>query len=186
MLKIIMKHYVWTLIGIVLLVSSLSYVATNQMKNEEFISNIEVGNTVLEFDLKKANYFDFANGIVIRDFNQEIIEYTLNGNEVITVNPVLSSLEVLIYSYSDRTELYLKRTGMLFEYSNSRLSYLNQFKKPVEIDQVDRWGFEELGHIFSCRGYLWSTSLPLLKDHLFLGSGPDTFVFEYPAYDIKG
>ncbi len=33
---------------------------------------------------------------------------------------------------------------------------------------------------------MWSTSLPLLKDHLFLGSGPDTFVFEYPAYDIKG
>ena len=187
MLKMIMKRYVWTIIGIVLFVSSLSYVATIQMKNEEFISNIEIHNTALEFESKEGLVtFDFSKDVVIRDFNQDIIEYTLNGNEVITDNPVLSALEVLIYSSSDGTELYLKRTGMLFEYSNGKLSYLNQFKKPVEIDQVERWDFEELGHVFSCRGYLWSTSLPLLKDHFFLGSGPDTFVFEYPAYDIKG
>ena len=35
----------------------------------------------------------------------------------------------------------------------------------------------------SGRGFIWSTSLPLAKDHILLGAGPDCFVFEYPNSD---
>ena len=41
-------------------------------------------------------------------------------------------------------------------------------------------GYEQYG---SGRGYLWSRTIPLLKKHLFLGSGADTFVFEFPQQD---
>ncbi len=36
------------------------------------------------------------------------------------------------------------------------------------------------------RGYIWSRSLPLLKHHILLGSGPDTFCMEFPQYDYAG
>lgn len=35
----------------------------------------------------------------------------------------------------------------------------------------------------TARGYLWSRTIPLLKNNLFLGSGPDTFVMEFPQQD---
>lgn len=44
-------------------------------------------------------------------------------------------------------------------------------------------GYERAG---SGRGYIWSRTLPLLKDHIFIGGGPDSFVFEFPQDDIVG
>ena len=35
----------------------------------------------------------------------------------------------------------------------------------------------------SQRGLIWDTTLPMLKNYLFKGSGPDTFVFAYPQND---
>ena len=39
----------------------------------------------------------------------------------------------------------------------------------------------------SARGYIWSRTIPLLKENLIIGSGPDTFALEFPQheYDMK-
>lgn len=42
--------------------------------------------------------------------------------------------------------------------------------------------FHMLGGL-SGRGYIWSKSIPILRDTLILGSGPDTFAFMFPQYD---
>jgi len=39
---------------------------------------------------------------------------------------------------------------------------------------------------FSYRGYIWSRSLPLLADGLFLGHGPGAFPFVFPNNDPAG
>ncbi|MGI6124157.1 MAG: O-antigen ligase family protein [Acetivibrionales bacterium] len=44
-------------------------------------------------------------------------------------------------------------------------------------------GQERLG---SARGYIWSRTLPMLKDRLLLGDGPDTFTIEFPQNDYIG
>lgn len=44
-------------------------------------------------------------------------------------------------------------------------------------------GKEKLG---SSRVYIWSRSIPLLKNNLLLGSGPDTFIFQFPQNDLFG
>lgn len=38
----------------------------------------------------------------------------------------------------------------------------------------------------SGRGYIWSRTLPLLKNTVFTGYGPDTFVYVFPQNDITG
>jgi len=39
----------------------------------------------------------------------------------------------------------------------------------------------------SARGYIWSRTIPLLKEDMIIGSGPDTFALEFPQheYDMK-
>ena len=44
-------------------------------------------------------------------------------------------------------------------------------------------GKEKLG---SARGYIWSRSIPLIKNNLILGSGPDTFIYQFPQNDLIG
>lgn len=44
-------------------------------------------------------------------------------------------------------------------------------------------GFENHQRMFSSRGFLWSRTIPLLKEYFFIGSGPDTFLLVYPQED---
>lgn len=53
----------------------------------------------------------------------------------------------------------------------------------VDIPHVDFHGLEYLG---SGRLYIWSRILPMLKNYIFVGSGPDTFAEAFPQNDYVG
>jgi len=38
----------------------------------------------------------------------------------------------------------------------------------------------------SSRGYIWSRSIPMLKDTVLVGHGPDTYALEFPQHDYVG
>ena len=40
--------------------------------------------------------------------------------------------------------------------------------------------------MFSRRGYIWARTIPLLKENIFIGSGPDTYTIEFPQDDYIG
>lgn len=67
--------------------------------------------------------------------------------------------------------------GYLYETPSGTLAPM------TSVEAVDFHGFEYLG---SARGYIWSRTLPLLDDYLFIGSGPDTFAEVFPQEDYAG
>lgn len=63
--------------------------------------------------------------------------------------------------------------------------FVNKAGKPVKCEPV------ETSHLFktdamSGRGHIWNNTIPLLKKHILLGSGANTFMFEYPQDDYIG
>lgn len=58
--------------------------------------------------------------------------------------------------------------------------------EPLVIDFPPTLGFKGKERLGSGRGYIWSRSLPLLKDHLLLGAGPDLFMLTFPYNDFWG
>jgi len=58
-----------------------------------------------------------------------------------------------------------------------------KFDKIVKADSALFTNYEKMG---SDRGYIWSRTIPLLKNHILLGSGADTFVIEFPQNDYLG
>lgn len=79
------------------------------------------------------------------------------------------SSEFFIY-YSENYQTYL---------------YTNYWGRPVKLYSSESYDSPVL-HMwggFNGRGYIWSKSLPALKDTLIIGSGPDTFAFMFPQYD---
>jgi O-antigen ligase len=56
----------------------------------------------------------------------------------------------------------------------------NQIARP---EAIDVRGFEKTG---SARIYIWSRAVPLLKNALLVGYGPDTFVIKFPQNDYIG
>lgn len=78
-------------------------------------------------------------------------------------------------------------TGFIFvkiKYLNSHV--IDQFGRKVDYDHdFDRFkpldGYERMG---TNRGYIWSRSIPLVKDKWLWGSGPDSYILEFPQEDI--
>ncbi len=58
--------------------------------------------------------------------------------------------------------------------------FVNPYYYLIKLDKIERIGFYGHERFASGRGFIWSQTLPLLKKHIFLGSGANTFVFEYP------
>lgn len=52
---------------------------------------------------------------------------------------------------------------------------------PVNAESFGFKGKEKLG---SSRGYIWSRTMPMLKNCLLIGYGPDTFAYEFPQNDF--
>lgn len=73
-----------------------------------------------------------------------------------------------------------------FSLANNKVALLNGKGQVVNIQPVEKWGFEGKELLGSSRGYIWSRSIPLLKHTLFVGYGPDTFAIYFPQNDFMG
>lgn len=62
--------------------------------------------------------------------------------------------------------------------------YYNPYGKWDKITQPEKANISE--QILSGRGYIWSRTIPLLKDYIIVGSGPDTFIQVFPGNDYVG
>jgi hypothetical protein len=69
------------------------------------------------------------------------------------------------------------------QYSDSTYYYINLFGKKDKIIQASSAIFTGYERYASGRGYIWSRSIPLLKNSLILGSGADTFTLVFPQND---
>lgn len=57
-------------------------------------------------------------------------------------------------------------------------------KLPITPTNAEYFGFEGYEDFGSSRGYIWSRTLPLLKEYKFIGHGADTFAFVFPQSDV--
>lgn len=82
--------------------------------------------------------------------------------------------------------LIIDERDMEFVLKNGRLWVIGYNGKLTDIPPVETSGFEDKESFASGRGYIWSRTIPLIKKAVFLGFGPDTFIYEFPQNDIAG
>lgn len=121
------------------------------------------------------------------------VSNTGDGNAAVTVNLKDGTPAGFAVSYGYITENdlgFMVQGGggnFPFIYKNGTYQYYKNEAKQGKIDTTKAprpeflKGYEGL---FSGRGYIWRMTMPLLPEHIFLGSGQGTFVFEFPNYDL--
>ena len=62
--------------------------------------------------------------------------------------------------------------------------YINYLGKQIDQINPESYGFKGKETFGSSRGYIWSRSLPLIKDTIVLGHGPDTYAIYFPQNDF--
>lgn len=60
------------------------------------------------------------------------------------------------------------------------------FTKTTPTNTTSGTLFAKLPTLLSGRGYIWSQSIPMLADTLFLGYGPDNYAEQFPNHDFVG
>lgn len=82
--------------------------------------------------------------------------------------------------------LIIDETPWYFHYDVETNQYLNynRYGCYSPIESAPSLFFKGRENFASGRGYIWSRTLPLLSKHIILGSGAETFIFEYPQYDF--
>ncbi len=143
---------------------------TIKSKDETFI--IKISSNIIEFYDEKGSVIPHrvSNGKVVFD-NEKYKNYILEIAQIDSVPVIKTSIKDI--------ELYFGVTG-------DGIKFLNPRKELVDLKPVAKWGFEGKEQLGSSRGYIWSRSLPLLKDTVFIGNGPDTFAVNFPQDDYIG
>jgi O-antigen ligase len=70
-----------------------------------------------------------------------------------------------------------------FTHTADGVRYVNDEGNLVALSRVPHWGFEGNYDFGTLRGYIWSITLPMLKDRLITGSGADTAKYVIPQND---
>lgn len=64
--------------------------------------------------------------------------------------------------------------------------YRNDLDKLVSLNKIENIGWKNNQSFGSGRGYIWSRTLPMMKETTFIGHGADTYCIYFPANDYVG
>ena len=143
-------------------------------------------------DQLKVAYTQDANGELAFSFtdnSNKKVAYSLNLEKSIydITDERFTSFNIAPVSYNELLCIKVQIDGKdwLFcnQFEDGTYYYMNKVGRPDKIITAASALFDGYELFATGRGYIWSRTIPLLKDYLFLGSGADTFSIVYPQQD---
>lgn len=123
--------------------------------------------------------------LVLTDENNKSLDYSYKDDKVDLTDARFNSFDIDVeadkgffgvnYNSQRLIDIYLTKNGL---YSTSNRWLLTRDDKNVEA-----FGFKGLEAMGTNRGYIWSRTIPLLKNTVLAGFGPDNFPMHFPQYD---
>lgn len=130
--------------------------------------------------------------LVITDEKNNIVETEINGdrNLYIIKDERFSDIVIIPGIFEDMFAINIKidQKDWLFtnETEDGTYYYINNYGKLDKIISPESWLFDNYESFASGRGYIWSRSLPLLKENIIIGSGAQTYPIVFPQQDYVG
>lgn len=169
-----------------------SSVVASVKKNNSKINYFETGKNALKLSINDnliTIMFDDSN-IKIHDENNKKVSTTVKGNTVEIIGQKYGGLFVKIEEDDDNKIYKLGLKNIIktwrFVIENDTVYFLNDLNKKVTLKQIEHWIFEDNPTFGNYRGYIWSVSLPMLKETLLIGHGASTFWISHPNNDYVG
>lgn len=158
--------------------------------NEKLEGLLDVSMDSSKVNLVTGNgtfHVSVNNGsLIFSDENNKVLETALDNNTVSVTDERFQNVRLNLQPENGLIEFYyneyhlmdviLTKEGLLST-SNRWMTYRND-------REIESFGFKGIETFGSNRGYIWSRTLPLLKDTIFIGNGPDTFPIYFPQYDF--
>lgn len=138
----------------------------------------------VKFLLDEGNIMKFE--VVDKDNNTVPITFDPVANNYKFEDQQLSEI-VLGFDMAQQGIFYIQIEGEQYRFTNltedRKYYYVNPLNKLDKLKTAPSLFFRGYESFASGRGYIWSRTLPLIKDYIILGSGPDTFTMVFPQND---
>jgi hypothetical protein len=158
-------------------------------ENRVFITRLEIEDDTLYLETEEEGLVLkwMNNGLWPYNLDGEVLEVLVSGRNVSFVDETYKDFRIRIFE--DRNAFTIIVYGRSFDlYKTDEgfkiLSNGGFLDQPVVPDRIE--ALDDYGILFSSRAFIWSRSIPLLKDYFFIGSGPDNYPIAYPQTDIAG
>ncbi|MBU3127139.1 O-antigen ligase family protein [Clostridium tagluense] len=144
---------------------------------------INIDNRILNIETREAD-------MLFTDESKKNIniENKSDTGKIILKDERYKNYDITLANMNGKNILYINKGNikLYFELKSKYIGIVDYKGKSIDIDNIQSFGFKGKELLASSRGYIWSRSLPLVKDKLLLGHGPDTFAAYFPQQDIKG
>mgnify|MGYP005885126021 CR=1 FL=1 len=157
---------------------------------------IENGTATLETQDDALTFKAESDGVATYDKSGNPVAYTVANGTYTTTDSRFSNISYVM----GQTELLKENEvsvpivrvtvngieAFLFKVDPTEGLYaINDIaEQKIEIKDAPYVGFKGKEKVGSARGYIWSRSIPMLKETWLVGKGPDTFALEFPQNDI--
>ena len=148
-------------------------------------------NVILPNETLKISYTN--NNFVFKNSKDEIVQFVKTDKVYTTSDEVFQNISFTIAKIDNKST---RVDGLLLNVNNqptfmfalkndNSIHMINRnTKKDINIEYPETFGFKGKEKLGSMRGYIWSRSIPMIKNNLILGGGPDTFAFRFPQNDL--
>ncbi|MHB8128866.1 MAG: O-antigen ligase family protein [Mobilitalea sp.] len=122
---------------------------------------------------------DEDNQLIAGTFDASTNAYTITDQRFLGI--------VIGIDAASTNQFYIQESGIQWKFTNrtedGTYYYVNRMGKLDKMITAPSAVFTGYEFFASGRGYIWSRTIPILKDYIFLGSGPDTFAMAFPQQD---
>lgn len=156
-------------------------------ENTVKFEDITLGKDTFSIKTNKEtlNFKIDGNKIYFLDENNKELEITSKSNKITINDPKYANYQITVQdkypgvsviAYNKTINFYIKENEIKIIGSGGRLTEpkSSSFFEPLK-------GLETMG---SNRGYEWGVAIPMLKDYIFIGAGPDNFPIAFNQDDF--
>jgi O-antigen ligase len=146
---------------------------------------VEANKIVVYTDKTQLHINWDGNKLVVTDEKGAIVNCTHQAWGGVQLTDVQFN-DYLIGTAEDRLRLQKGNRVINFALTDKGIRFVDIRGKVYEAQNIPSWGFENREQIGSGRGYIWSRTIPMLKDTVIVGHGPDTYTIYFPQHDFVG
>lgn len=158
-----------------------------QALGEAYVKDIVLkDNTMKIITDKQSVLLQIKNDVLsfYDENNEELVSKQNQG--VLTFNDPKYSIYKFQTSDQGLIDCFIGTKTFKIAISETGFKLVGVHRKLLEVTHPERIGFEQQESVLTARGFIWSRTIPLLKETIFVGHGPDTFAIYFPQEDIIG
>ncbi len=134
------------------------------------------------------------DGLLVFDTNEELLDLEVDPDNNI-IRPIESPYNKHYFqSKKHKGDIVLETTintnlgegTIRFIRKDGIMMVLGYYGELLTDIKAPSFGFKGKENMATNRGYIWSRSIPLLKDTILIGHGPDTYAIYFPNNDFVG